>query len=85
MQPVRVYKYFYLLLKVEVLGLVGFMYPLSGLLPWQEPGRKISRSEGSYPRQASTRPRYLLAMERMQYHKQHRGNLKIIIQQINLT
>jgi hypothetical protein len=51
MQPVRVYKYFCLLLQVKVLGLVGFVYPLSGLLPWQEPGRQISRTEGSYPRQ----------------------------------
>jgi hypothetical protein len=25
------------------------MYPSSGLLPWQEPGRPISRTEGSYP------------------------------------
>jgi hypothetical protein len=40
-----------LLLQVEVLGLAGFMYPSSGLLPWQEPGRQISRTEGSYPRQ----------------------------------
>jgi hypothetical protein len=41
---------FCLLLQVEVLGLAGFVYPLSGLLPWQEPGRPISRTEGSYPR-----------------------------------
>jgi hypothetical protein len=34
-----------------VLGLAGFVYPSSGLLPWQEPGRQISRAEGSYPRQ----------------------------------
>jgi hypothetical protein len=34
-----------------VLGLVGFMYPSSRILPWQEPGRPISRTEGSYPRQ----------------------------------
>jgi hypothetical protein len=40
-----------LLLQVEVLGLAGFLYPLSGLLPWQEPGRQISRTEGSYPHQ----------------------------------
>jgi hypothetical protein len=40
-----------LLLQVEVLGFVGFVYPSSGLLPWQEPGRQISRTEGSYPRQ----------------------------------
>jgi hypothetical protein len=39
-----------LLLQVEVLGLAGFVYPLSGLLSWQEPGRPISRTEGSYPR-----------------------------------
>jgi hypothetical protein len=51
MQPVRVYKYFCLLLQVEVLGLAGFLYPSSGLLPWQEPGRQISRTEGSCPRQ----------------------------------
>jgi hypothetical protein len=50
MQPVRVYKYFCLLLQVDVLGLVGFVYPSSRLLPWQEPGRQISRTEGSYPR-----------------------------------
>jgi hypothetical protein len=42
---------FCLLLQVKVLGLAGFMYPSSGLLPWQEPGRQISRTEGSYPRQ----------------------------------
>jgi hypothetical protein len=54
MQPVRVYKYFCLLLQVEVLGLAGFLYPSSGLLPWQEPGRPISRTEGSYPRQQQT-------------------------------
>jgi hypothetical protein len=40
-----------LLLQVEVLGLAGFVYPSSGLLPWQEPGRPISRTEGSDPRQ----------------------------------
>jgi hypothetical protein len=40
-----------LLLQVKVLGLAGFGYPSSGLLPWQEPGRQISRTEGSYPRQ----------------------------------
>jgi hypothetical protein len=40
-----------LLLQVEVLGLAGFLYPSSGLLPWREPGRQISRIEGSYPRQ----------------------------------
>jgi hypothetical protein len=39
-----------LLLQVEVLGLAGFMYPSSGLLPWQELGSPISRTEGSYPR-----------------------------------
>jgi hypothetical protein len=39
-----------LLLQVEVLGLAGFVYPSSGLLPWQESGRPISRTEGSYPR-----------------------------------
>jgi hypothetical protein len=44
---------FCLLLQVEVLGLAGFVYPSSGLLPWQEPGRQISRTEGSYPRQLS--------------------------------
>jgi hypothetical protein len=48
MQPVRVYKYLCLLLQVEMLGLAGFLYPSSGLLPWQEPGRQISRTEGSY-------------------------------------
>jgi hypothetical protein len=42
-----------LLLQVEVLGLAGFGYPLSGLLPWQEPGRQISGTEGSYPRQSA--------------------------------
>jgi hypothetical protein len=42
--------FFGLLLQVKVLGLAGFMYPSSGLLPWQEPGRQISRTEGSYPR-----------------------------------
>jgi hypothetical protein len=41
---------FCLLLQVKVMGLTGFMYPSSGLLPWQEPGRPISRTEGSYPR-----------------------------------
>jgi hypothetical protein len=40
-----------LLLQVKVLGLVGFVYPSSGLLPWQEPDRQISRTEGSYSRQ----------------------------------
>jgi hypothetical protein len=40
---------FCLLLQVEVLGLAGFMYPLSGLLPWQEPGRLISRTRGVIP------------------------------------
>jgi hypothetical protein len=54
MQPVRVYKYFCLLLQVGVLGLVGFVYPSSGLLPWQEPGRQVSRTEGSYPRQLAS-------------------------------
>jgi hypothetical protein len=45
MQPVRVYKSVScLLLQVEVLGLAGFLYPSSGLLPWQEPGRQISRT-----------------------------------------
>jgi hypothetical protein len=44
----------YLLLQVEVLGLAGFLYPSSGLLPWQEPGRQISKTEGSYPRQQAT-------------------------------
>jgi hypothetical protein len=34
-----------------VLGLAGFMYPSSGLLLWHEPGRPISRTEGSYPHQ----------------------------------
>jgi hypothetical protein len=28
-----------LLLQVKVLGLAGFVYPSSGLLPWQKPGR----------------------------------------------
>jgi hypothetical protein len=42
---------FFLLLQVEVPGLAGFMYLSSGLLPWQEPGRQISRTEGPYPRQ----------------------------------
>jgi hypothetical protein len=42
---------FCLLLQVEVQGLAGFMYPSSGLLSWQEPGRQTSRTEGSYPRQ----------------------------------
>jgi hypothetical protein len=37
-----------LLLQVEVLVLAGFGYPSSGLLPWQEPGRQISRTD---PRQ----------------------------------
>jgi hypothetical protein len=46
---------FCLLLQVEVLGLVGFVYPSSGLLPWQEPGRQISRTEGSYPRHLPTK------------------------------
>jgi hypothetical protein len=32
-----------------VLGLAGFMYPSSGLLPWQEPGRLISRTRGVIP------------------------------------
>jgi hypothetical protein len=41
---------FCLLLQVEVLGLAGFVYPSIGLLRWQEPGRQISRTEGSYPR-----------------------------------
>jgi hypothetical protein len=40
---------FCLLLQVEVLGLVGLMYPLSGLLPWQELGRLISRTRGVIP------------------------------------
>jgi hypothetical protein len=44
-----------LLLQVEVLGLAGFLYSSSGLLPWQEPGRQISRTEESYPRQTSSR------------------------------
>jgi hypothetical protein len=39
-----------LLLRVEVLGLAGFMYPSSGLLSWQEPGRLIWVPEGSFPR-----------------------------------
>jgi hypothetical protein len=39
-----------LLLQVKVLGLAGCVYPSSGLLSWQEPGRPISRTEGSYPR-----------------------------------
>jgi hypothetical protein len=55
MQPVRVYKVSCLLLQVEVLGLAGFVYPLSGLLPWQELGRQTSRTEGSYPHQARWR------------------------------
>jgi hypothetical protein len=54
MQPVRVYKVSCLLLQVEVLGLAGFLYPSSGLLPWREPGRQISRTEGSYPRQRTS-------------------------------
>jgi hypothetical protein len=33
---------FCLLLQVKVLGLVGFVYPSSGLLPWQEPSRRIN-------------------------------------------
>jgi hypothetical protein len=40
---------FCLLLQVKVLGLAGFMYPSSGLLPWQEPGRLISRTRGVIP------------------------------------
>jgi hypothetical protein len=40
---------FCLLLQVEVLGLAGFMYPLSRLLPWQEPSRLISRTRGVIP------------------------------------
>jgi hypothetical protein len=40
---------FCLLLQVDVLGLAGFMYPSSGLLPWQEPGRPILVPEGSFP------------------------------------
>jgi hypothetical protein len=32
-----------------VLGLAGFMYPSSGLFPWQEPGRLISRTRGVIP------------------------------------
>jgi hypothetical protein len=40
---------FCLLLQVEVLGLAGFMYPSSGLLPWQKPGRLISRTRGVIP------------------------------------
>jgi hypothetical protein len=47
--PRILHKYFCLLLQVEVLGLVSFIYPSSGLLPWQEPGKQISRTEGSYP------------------------------------
>jgi hypothetical protein len=42
---------FCLLLQVKVMGLAGFGYPSSGLLPWQEPGRQISRTDWSYPRQ----------------------------------
>jgi hypothetical protein len=38
---------FCLLLQVEVLGLAGFMHPSSGLLPWQEQGRLISRTDTS--------------------------------------
>jgi hypothetical protein len=38
-----------LLLQVEALGLAGFMYPSSGLLSWQEPGRPISRTRGVIP------------------------------------
>jgi hypothetical protein len=34
-----------------MLGLVGFIYPSSGLHPWLELGRQTSRTEGSYPRQ----------------------------------
>jgi hypothetical protein len=41
---------FCLLFQVEVLGLAGFMYPSSGLLPWQEPGRPIWVPEGAFPR-----------------------------------
>jgi hypothetical protein len=51
MQPVRVYRVSCLLLQVGALGLAGFVYPSSGLLPWQELGRQTSRTEGSYPRQ----------------------------------
>jgi hypothetical protein len=40
---------FCLLLQVEMLGLAGFMYPSSGLLPWQEPDRLISRTRGVIP------------------------------------
>jgi hypothetical protein len=40
---------FCLLLQVKVLGLAGFMCPSSGLLPWQEPGRLISRTRGVIP------------------------------------
>jgi hypothetical protein len=32
-----------------MLGLVGFMYSSSGLLPWQEPRRLISRTRGVIP------------------------------------
>jgi hypothetical protein len=38
MQPVRVYKVSCLLLQVGVLGLAGFMYPSSRLLPWSIAG-----------------------------------------------
>jgi hypothetical protein len=34
-----------------VLGLADFMYPSSGLLPWQEPGRPYRGPEGSCPHQ----------------------------------
>jgi hypothetical protein len=62
----------YLLLQVEVLGLAGFVYPSSGILPWQELGRPISRTEGSYPRHPPTSdldlPLLSTAMHRMDRH-----------------
>jgi hypothetical protein len=50
MQSVRVYKYFLPSTPSRSAGLAGFVYPSSGLLPRQEPGRQISRTEGPYPR-----------------------------------
>jgi hypothetical protein len=55
---------FCLLLQVKVLGLAGFVYPSSGLLPWQEPSRQISRTEGSYPRQPPKELRLLAVYDR---------------------
>jgi hypothetical protein len=57
-----------LLLQVKVLGLAGFGYPSSGLLPWQEPGRQISRTEGSYPRQPPSPPN---SPERRHRHRRY--------------